>query len=410
MNPIQFIREGFVEIREHLGRTLLQTLGVILGVASVVATLGMTASMDARRDQYFRESGGTRLLGVYNQPPAQLEMSARQRARTGLKLTDAEAIRGTIDGFDLVVAEISGTLPVRAGATEERFQVTAIEPEFQQMRELEMGSGRYLTDHDMETAAAVAVLGSTRARELFGTADPVSKAVNIDGNAYTVVGVTAEKVFYWQDSDNYNAHEWLNRLIVVPITSYMKRHQEPGAKRIDELNLRLRSPDVHKESRDALEQLLRSRHGIEDFGVWDRQERIEQGNREGMIYNITFLACGVISLLVGGIVITNIMLASFTERMREVGVRKALGATGWQVFVQFLIEAIVVTVFGGAAGLAVGIVFTFGIMTVMQMPMTITASMIVVSVASATVVGFFFGMYPAVRASRLDPVVALRYE
>lgn len=410
MNPAQFLREGFVEIREHLGRTVLQTLGVILGVASVVATLGMTASMDARRDQYIRESGGTRLMGVYNQAPGELQMTARQRAKTGLKLNDAAAIRDTIDGFDLVVAEIARSHRVRAGATEESYRITAIEPEFMQMRELEMGSGRYLTDHDMDSAAAVVVLGSTRARELFGTSDPVGKALTIDGKAYTVVGVTAEKVFFFQDSDTYNAHEWFNRLIVVPITSYMKRHQEAGAERIDELNLRLRSPEVHKESRDALKQLLRSRHGIEDFGVWDRQERIEQGNREGMIYNITFLACGVISLLVGGIVITNIMLASFTERMREVGVRKALGATGWQVFVQFLIEAIVVTVFGGAAGLALGIVFTFGIMTVMQMPMAITASMVVVSVASATVVGFFFGLYPAVKASRLDPVVALRYE
>jgi ABC-type antimicrobial peptide transport system permease subunit len=410
MNPTQFIQEGFVEIREHLGRTLLQTLGVILGVASVVATLGMTASMDARRDQYFRESGGTRLMGVYNQPPAQLEMSARQRAKTGLKLSDAAAIRDTIDGFDLVVAEIARTHKVRAGATEERFRITAIEPQFRKMRELEMGSGRYITDHDMETAAAVVVLGSTRARELFGTADPVGKALNIDGKAYTVVGVTAEKIFFWQRSDTYNAHEWLNRLIVVPITSYMKRHQEPGAKRIDELNLRLVSPEVHKESRDALEQLLRSRHGIEDFGVWDRQERIEQGAQEDMVYNITFMACGIISLLVGGIVITNIMLASFTERMREVGVRKALGATGWQVFTQFLIEAIVVTVFGGAAGLGLGIVFTFGIMSIMQMDMTITPVMVLVSVLSAAVVGFFFGMYPAIRASRLDPVVALRYE
>jgi ABC-type antimicrobial peptide transport system permease subunit len=402
VNPAQFIREGFVEIREHFGRTVLQTLGVILGVASVVATLGMTASMDARRDQYFRESGGTRLMGVYNQPPAELEMTARQRARTGLKLQDAAAIRDTVDGFDLVMAEISRAHQVRAGATEERFRVTATEPGFQQMRELEMGSGRYITAHDMDTAAAVVVLGSTRARELFGSTDPVGKALNIDGKAFTVVGVTAEKTFFWQRSDTYNAHEWLNRMIVVPITSYMKRYQEPGAERIDELNLRLRSPVV--------EQLLRARHGIEDFGVWDRQERIEQGNREGMIYNITFLACGVISLLVGGIVITNIMLASYTERMREVGVRKALGATGWQVFVQFLIEAVAVTVFGGAAGLALGIVFTFGIMNVMQMPMTITASMIVVSVASATFVGFFFGLYPAVKASRLDPVVALRYE
>ena len=410
MNPTQFLREGFVEIREHLGRALLQTLGVILGVASVVATLGMTASMDARRDQYFLESGGTLLMGVYNQPPAQLEMSARQRAKTGLKLSDAAAIRDTIDGMDLVVAEIARSLQVRAGATEERFRITAIEPEFMQMRELTMGSGRYITAHDMETAAAVVVLGSTRARQLFGTADPVGKALNINGKAYTVVGVTAKKIFFWQRSDDYNAHEWLNRLIVVPITSYMKRHQEAGAERIDELNLRLRSPEVHEESRDALEMLLRSRHGIEDFGVWDRQERLEQGAQEDMIYNVTFMACGVIALLVGGIVITNIMLASFTERMREVGVRKALGATGWQVFVQFLIEAIVVTVCGGAAGLALGIVFTFGIMSVMQMDMTITASMVIVSVASAAVVGFFFGLYPAVRASRLDPVVALRYE
>jgi ABC-type antimicrobial peptide transport system permease subunit len=410
VNPTQFLREGFVEIREHLGRTVLQTLGVILGVASVVATLGMTASMDARRDQYFRESGGTRLMGIYNQPPAELEMTARQKAKTGLKLTDAAAIRDTIEGFDLVVAEIASNHRMRAGATEETFRVTAIEPEFMQMRELTMGSGRYITDHDMETAAAVVVLGSTRARQLFGTADPVGKALNIDGKAYTVIGVTAEKVFFWQRTDDYNAHEWLNRLVTVPITSYMKRHQEAGAERIDELNLRLHSPEVHKESREALEILLRSRHGIEDFGIWDRQERLEQGAQEDMVYNVTFLACGIIALLVGGIVITNIMLASFTERMREVGVRKALGATGWQVFVQFLIESIVVTVLGGGAGLALGIVFTFGIMTIMQMDMTITASMIAVSVISAAAVGFFFGLYPAVKASRLDPVVALRYE
>ncbi len=189
MNPTQFLREGFVEIREHLGRTLLQTLGVILGVASVVATLGMTSSMNARQEQYYRESGGTLLMGVHNQPPAQLEMTARQRARTGLKLSDAAAIRDTIDGFDLVVAEIARSHRVRAGATEERYRITAIEPEFMQMRELTIGSGRYITAHDMETAAAVAVLGSTRARELFGTADPVGKLLNIDGKAYTVVGV-----------------------------------------------------------------------------------------------------------------------------------------------------------------------------------------------------------------------------
>ena len=410
MNLTQFIREGFVEIREHSGRTVLQTLGVVLGVASVVATLGMTSGMDARRQQYFDESGGTRLMGVYNQPPSQLELTARQRARMGLKLEDAEQIRQTIPGFDQVVAEIARSHRVRAGETEMELRITAIEPQFGRMRELEVASGRYLTAHDIETCAAVVVIGSTRSRELFGSTDPVGQALTIGGKRYTVVGVTKEKIFYWQKNDNYNAHEWLNRLVVVPITSYMKRHLPATEDRIDELNLRLASADAHEQSRPALERLLDSRHGVRDFGVWDRQERIEQGDSEGQIYNITFLACGIISLLVGGIVITNIMLASFTERMREVGVRKTLGATGWQVFIQFLVEAIVVTVLGGAAGLGLGIGFTWGIPRLLFIDMALTPAMVGAAVGSAALVGFFFGLYPAVKASRLDPVVALRYE
>ncbi len=410
MTPLHFVHEGLVEIREHLGRTVLQTLGVILGVASVVATLGMTAGQEARRDRYFAESGGTTLMGVWNQPPAELELTARQRARTGLKLEDAQAIRDSIPGFDLVVAEIGRQMQVRAGSTELNVRVTAIEPDFKEMRELELAKGRYLTDHDMATGAAVAVLGATRARELFGSVDPVGQSITADGVRYSVVGVMKERVFYWNKKSDYNAHEWMNRLIMVPITSLMLRHMKAGEDAIGELNLRLASPEAHAKARPALEQLLLARHGVRDFGVWDRKERIDEGNREGRIYDLTFLACGIISLLVGGIVITNIMLASFTERMREVGVRKALGATGWQVFVQFLVEALVVTVLGGTAGLALGIGFTWVITTLLYVEMALTPSMVAAAVGAASVVGLVFGLYPAVRASRLDPVVALRYE
>lgn len=410
MNPVQLVREGLVEIREHAGRTILQTLGVILGVASVVATLGMTAGMEARRQEYFSASGGTLLMGVYNQAPATLELTARQRARSGLKLSDARAIRSTIPGFNLVIAEIAREHPVRAGATELSLRVTATEPSYQELRELGIRRGRFITPFDMDTSAAVAVLGSTRARELFGSIDPVGKRLVVGGVTYTVVGEMKEKVFHFREGDDYNAYEWMNRLLIVPLTAYAARHLAPEDDRIDSLTLRLASADAHDEAKPALERLLRSRHGIKDFGTWDRKERIEQGDREGQIYNITFLACGIISLLVGGIVITNIMLASFTERMREVGVRKAIGATGWQVFVQFLMESLVVTVLGGAVGLAVGIGFTLFIGRMLQMEMAFTPIMLVAAVGAATVVGLFFGLYPAVRASRLDPVVALRYE
>ena len=307
------------------------------------------------------------------------------------------------------VAGLVAAIVIVAGYVTSR-RVTAIEPAFFELRELQAGRGRVLTEHDVSSAAPHVVLGSTRARELFGSGDPVGKAVVVGGVPYTVVGVLQEKTFRFHRSDDYNPHEWLNRLVLVPISSYATRHLAAADDGLDEINLRLASAAHHAEARAGVERLLTARHGVKDFGVWDRHERIEQGNREGQIYNITFLACGVISLLVGGIVITNIMLASFTERMREVGVRKAIGASGWQVFVQFLVETLVVTVFGGAAGLALGVVFTVGIGVALDVEMAFTPVMFVAAVGSAMVVGFFFGLYPAVRASRLDPVVALRYE
>lgn len=410
MNVLHFVREGFVEIREHAGRTFLQTLGVILGVASVVATMGMTAGMEAQRQAYFRDSGGGLLMGVYNRGPQQLELTASQRARLGLDMADVDAIRRGVEGLDLVVAQYRRRHQVRAGGTQMELAVRGVEPQLQRLRKLDVDNGRFLTSYDMESSEPVVVLGSTRARELFGSTDPVGRRLSIGGVTYTVVGVMREKVFHFRQDEDYNAYEWMNRLILVPLTTYAVRHLGPETDEVDSVTLKLSSAEVHEETRGAVERLLLARHGVEDFGIWDRREWIEQGNREGQIYNLTFLACGLISLLVGGIVITNIMLASFTERMREVGVRKTLGATGWQVFVQFLVEALVVTVLGGTVGLALGMVFTAGIGMALNIKMVLTPVMIVAAVGSAAAVGLVFGMYPAVRASRLDPVVALRFE
>jgi putative ABC transport system permease protein len=156
--------------------------------------------------------------------------------------------------------------------------------------------------------------------------------------------------------------------------------------------------------------LRRSHGGALDFEVFNRAAQMKRMQQNGKIYDVTFLVCGTISLLVGGIVIMNILLASFNERVREVGTRKALGATGVNIMAQFLVESVVVTIFGGALGVALGSGFTRAISTLIQQPVVLTPQNAALGMGFAVVVGIFFGFYPAIKAARLDPIQALRYE
>jgi putative ABC transport system permease protein len=237
----------------------------------------------------------------------------------------------------------------------------------------------------------------------------VGKAIRLGGEPYQVAGVMRPREFYW-DGGEHNALRWMNELILVPATAMLTRQVGSGEDKIGSIGVRLVSVEAHKEAIPALKRLLRARHGVEDFEVYDRQSRLSEMNQQNQVYDLTFLVCGLISLLVGGIVVANILLASYTERIREVGVRKAIGAKGWHIAVQFLVESVVVTGFGGAAGLALGVGFVHIIAILLQQPAILTPTMVVAALMSATVVGLVFGMYPAIKAARLDPVVALRYE
>jgi ABC-type antimicrobial peptide transport system permease subunit len=156
--------------------------------------------------------------------------------------------------------------------------------------------------------------------------------------------------------------------------------------------------------------LLRTHGGVEDFEVFNRADQMRRMEEQGRIYDVTFLVCGTISLLVGGIVIMNILLASFNERVREVGTRKALGATGLNIMAQFLVESVVVTIFGGLLGVALGGAFTRAISSLIQQPVVLTPTNAAAGLLFAVVIGIFFGFYPAIKAARLNPIEALRYE
>jgi putative ABC transport system permease protein len=410
VNLIEVLGDGLVDIRANAGRTALQTLGIVLGVASVVGTMGLMAGEKAQSMKYWAETGGVLKLGVYGRPPDAVRASARAQASRGLTLDDVEAIRATIPGFDLVEPQIGGRRMVRSPRASKEYRVMGVAPAYADYNELIVGKGRFIVDDDITSGGSVCVIGADRAQEFFGSDDPVGRTLRLGDHLFTVVGVLTYREFYWNSTEDYNALGWINEIVAVPVTAVQSRYAGAGSRKIDEIALRLRSVDDHKESVAALKRLLLARHGTEDFQVWDRQERIQQMNQQGQVYDITFKACGAISLIVGIIVVANILLASLAERLREVGIRKALGAKGWHIAVQYLLECAIVCGIGAGAGLLLGIGFVHGMARLLDQMAVLTPAMIVAAIVSSVVVAVVAGAYPAFKAARLDPVVALRYE
>jgi putative ABC transport system permease protein len=410
MNLLEVIADGFADIRANAARTALQTLGVVLGVASVVATLGMMAGERAQSMKYWSETGGVLKLGVYSRPPEAVRTSAREKASRGLTLDDVEAIRASIPGFDLVEPQISSRPIVRTARASMQYRVTGVAPRYAEYNELIIGHGRFITDDDLASGASVCVIGADRASEFFGGDDAVGGELRIGDHLFTVVGVLAYREFYWNRSDTYNALGWINELVVIPVTAVQARFAGAGSRKVDELALRLRSVEDHDEAVAALKRMLLARHGAEDFQVWDRLDRIQQMNQQGQVYDVTFIGCGAIALLGSIIVVANILLASLAERLREVGIRKALGAKGWHIAVQYLLEGLIVTGIGAGAGLLLGFGLVHGVASLLDQTAVLTPTMVLAAICSPVAVTAIAGSYPAFKAARLDPVVALRYE
>jgi putative ABC transport system permease protein len=204
----------------------------------------------------------------------------------------------------------------------------------------------------------------------------------------------------------------MNEFVFIPVTSMLKRMAgDRAASKVAYINVQARSSGEMDKAMEEVTSILRRAHGgVVDFQVINRAARMKQQQEQGKIYDITFLVCGTISLLVGGIVIMNILLASFNERVREVGTRKALGATGLNIMAQFLVESVVVTLVGGFLGLGVGAGFTTVMSNLIQQPVVLTPQIMMLGLLFSVFVGIFFGFYPAIKAARLNPIQALRYE
>ncbi len=410
MTLLESVVDGLVDVRTHKLRTFLQTLGVILGVASLVAVQGLADSGRRQATRFFSEFGGLQKLFVSNHPSKETLITARQLASAGLTWGDVQAIRSEVPWARLVDPIVQLDVMVRCGSFQRTSEISGATPDYPAVYKFYPAQGRFLTEDDMASQSRVVVLGDTAARTYFGNEDPIGKALYLGDVGFTVVGVMRRKEFYFGE-DSHNALEWMNRMTFIPLTTVYSRFTGDDRKRVNYVNVVVDRVDNNAKAAEAIKAVLFRRHGgVLDFEVHNRNERLRQHQEQDRMFDVVFLVTGIVSLIVGGIVIMNIMLASFQERIREVGIRKAIGAKGTDVAVQFLVEAILVTCIGGTVGLALGIGFARGITYLLDQPTVITAKMALIGVVASVGTGLFFGMYPALRAARLNPVEALRYE
>ena len=419
MIAIDLIQTAFVALSTNKLRTGLTVLGIVIGVGAVIAL--MAAGQGAEQGVTKQVRGlGSNLLVI---EPTQTQQGGpvRMTAST-LTAQDADAITDT-KSFPYVggvVAQYSLGLETQIlgnGRNTTATAMTATQPDFEYVRSYEVVAGRFFTDEDMARKTTNVVLGAQVAKDLFDTADDaVSKDVRLSFGPFslnlTVIGVMEERGASGSGTDDTQ--------IYSPLTTFLARvpfgRSATGASNVQEIVVKVTESGKLEQTKQDIQQLLYERHDSqEDFTVKTQSDLLSTANKVSRTMTILLGAIAGISLVVGGIGIMNIMLVSVTERTREIGIRKAVGASAGDILMQFIIEAIIVTLAGGALGVIAGVVAArvangqdFG--TGSPVATVVTPVSIFAAFGVSVLIGLFFGIYPAFRASRLDPIEALRAE
>lgn len=401
-------KEGFLMAWSSLiankMRSLLTMLGIIIGVAAVIALVSIGYGVRQQITESI-SSLGSNLLMVYPGAPRTPGVRPLAGANKTIKLSDYEAISkmDSVQAASPVAANSYLTVYMSKNWTT---TVNGANADFQYVNNWSMKSGRFITDSQIERRERVAVIGATVAKNLFGDEDPIGKDVRIDKNSFKIVGVLDEKGSGAMGNDQ-------DDIIVVPYTTMMERVIGVDYLRMIYIQAK-EGQDLERVQAD-IENILRVRHGIknpdlDDFNVNNMASIMKTVEENTATMTLFLGAVAAISLLVGGIGIMNIMLVSVTERTREIGVRKALGATYRTIITQFLIEAVVISLVGGAIGIVVGIGASQLIATIAKLKTVVTTGPILLSFGFSMSIGLVFGLYPARKAAKLNPIDALHYE
>jgi putative ABC transport system permease protein len=401
------LRETYLALSANKARTGLTVLGIVIGIGSVIAMIAIGTGSQASVEERIQSIGSNLLMvrpGMQRSPGQ--SVSQGQGSAESLTLEDANAIDSSVISVEYIAPVISGSYQVVANGENTRTSISGTTPEYVSVRSVALESGTFFTTEQNTRKAKVAVLGSDVKDALFeGYDDVIGQKVRINGIDFTVLGTTASKGGSGMGSEDDS--------IYIPLSTAIQYLS--GSDSLSIINITIGNQDEMDAASEEITALLRKRHDIStddeaDFRVMNQADIVETATSVASTFTLLLGAVAGISLVVGGIGIMNMMLTTVTERTREIGLRKAIGAKRRDISRQFLVEAAALTLLGGVLGVAFGWLTAFGFSKFGGINTEVSTYSVVLAFSVSAVIGIVFGWYPARRAARLNPIEALRYE
>jgi putative ABC transport system permease protein len=384
-------------------RAFLTTLGVVIGVGAVIVAVGIGEGSKAAAAETLKTLGTNSLTVMPGQQKAGA-ISMGFGSKSTLKLEDAEAISQQCKSVQAVSPEVTQAAQVKAANKNDNVTINGVGVNYTTINNHQVERGRFFTEAENKSRRRVAVLGSTTATDLFGTTSPLYKSVQVAGQRFQVIGVLKKKGGVGPRNPDSGVY--------VPLMTAMKRLF--GLQYVQTITCQAKSTQVMSQAQTEITSLLRKRHKLtgetNDFILFNQADLMEAQNEQQGTFTTLITCLAIVSLGVGGIGIMNIMLVSVTERTREIGVRKAIGARRRDVLAQFVFEALFLSSLGGVLGVATGYLGASIVSRTNGWSVTIGGSTVAMAFGFSAIVGVFFGFYPALKASQMRPIEALRYE
>jgi putative ABC transport system permease protein len=408
------IGQALANLRAQKTRTLLTALGIVFGVGSVIGMLAIGSGAKEESLRFIEQLGVRNILIESRPATSQEELQQRRRSSPGLSSRDARILKANIEALETLSARKS-LHPARVlpKPGRELPELYGVRPSYSEIHSLHLAEGKFFDESDDAASATVCVLGEGAKVNLLGYGPAVGKFVKVNDTWLEVVGVLNEQLMAGAQNQG-GAMQDVNNIVYIPLNTFQYRYWDRSADMKDEfdgIELRLKSDADSVEVAKVVTAVLNStHHNTQDFTVTIPAALLAQQQRTQTIFTYVMVAIAAISLLVGGIGIMNIVLATVLERTREIGIRRSIGARRFDIVRQFLTESVLISVGGGLLGIAFGFFLAWLIARTAEWKTIVTSASVIIAFGVSVFVGVIFGIYPAVKASRINPIDALRYE